>query len=84
MASIVIETNKSQKRKRLTHEAIKNIIKRKQVFNTDAVIKILYNMGYTSYNISQRLNDIEVEVLVRLLRPVITEDEETNCFDCAT
>ena len=83
MASIVTEKNKSQKRKRLTHEAIKYIIKRKQVFNMDAVIKILYSMGYTSYNISQRVNDIEV--LVRLLRPPITDDEETqDCFDCAT
>ena len=81
MASIVTEKNK--KRKRLTHEAIKNMIKRKQVFDTDAVIKMLFSMGYTSYNISQRLNDIEV--LVRLLRPLGTEDEETqDCFDCAT
>ena len=83
MASVVIEKNKNQKRKRLTHEAVKNINKRKQIFNTDAVIKMLFSMGYTSSNISQRLNDIEI--LVRLLQPLVTEDEETHdCFDCAT
>ena len=74
---------KITKRPRLTHETIKHIIKQKQAFYTDAVIKILFNMGYTSYNISQRLNDIEV--LVRLLRPPITDDEETqDCFGCST
>ena len=48
MASAVNE-KKIKKRPRLTHEVIKHIIKQKQVFHTDAVIKLLFNMGYTSY-----------------------------------
>ena len=82
MASAVNE-KKIKKRPRLTHEMIKHIIKQKQVFYTDAVIKLLFDMGFTSYNISQRLNDIEV--LVRLLRPPVRDDEEArDCFDCST
>ena len=67
---------KTQRKPRLTHETIKKVIEKNQVFSTDAVIQILFSMGYTSYNISQRLNDIEV--LVRLLRlPPIREEEES-------
>ena len=47
---------------------------------TDAVMKLLFGMGFTSYNISQRLSDIEV-----LLRPLVRDDEEArDCFDCST
>ena len=67
---------KAQRKPRLTHETIKKIIKTNQVFYTDAVIQILFSMGYTSYNISQRLNDIEV--LVRLVRLPQIREEETD------
>ena len=75
--NMLMVKNKIKKRSRLTHETIKNIIKTKQVFYTDAVVQALFNMGYTSYNISQRPHDIEV--LVRLLRlPAIKEEDETE------
>ena len=44
------------------------MMRRYYVFDADAVIKILYSMGYTNYNISQRLNDIEVLVLLQKMR----------------
>ena len=48
--------NKIQKRVRLKHKVIKNIIKQKRVFYTDALIQILFSVGYTSYNVSQHLS----------------------------
>ena len=65
MRNIAIENSTIKKIPKLTREKLKNIIKKKQIFDSDAAIQLLFDMGYTSHNISQRLND--TEVLVRLL-----------------
>ena len=63
--NIAIENSTIKKIQKLTHEKLTNIIKKKKIFDTDAAIQLSFDMGYTSHNISQRLNDIEV--LERLL-----------------
>ena len=74
------ENNTIKKGPKLTHEKLKSIIKKKEIFDTDAAIQLLFDMGYTSHNISQRPNDIEV--LVRLLRQPSRKEKKTkDCFD---
>ena len=71
MATVQSEKNLMKKRPRLTHEMLKRVIKNRAC-DRNAVIQILFKMGYTSYHIAQRLN--EIEVLLRLLAPIPEEE----------
>ena len=72
MTTVQSEKNLMKKRPRLTHEMLKRVIKKNHACDINAVIQILFKMGYTSYNIAQRLN--EIEVLLRLLPPIPEEE----------
>ena len=74
MATVQIEKNLMKKRPRLTHGMLKRVTKMNRACDTNAVIQILFKMGYTSYNITQRLN--EIEVLLRLLPPIPEEERQ--------
>ena len=71
--------NNIQTKQLLTHEAIKNIIKKEGIFYTDTVVQVLFSMSYrpTCYNTAQRLDDIEL--IVRLLRPPRKPKLVTDC-----